>query len=107
MPVVAFISIAAPNSSEYVPPFRKGLSETGYAEGQNVTVEYHWMEGRYDRVPELMADLIRRRVTVIVAASNTIALAAKSATSTIPIVFGVGDDPVKLGLGDVPLFVEH
>jgi putative ABC transport system substrate-binding protein len=97
-PVVGFISVEAPDSSENVPPFRKGLSETGYAEGQNVTVEYHWMEGRSDRVPELMADLVRRRVTVIVAASNAVALAAKSATSTIPIVFAVGDDPVKLGL---------
>src|SRR6266446_8251005 len=79
--------------------FRSGLNETGYVENQNVMVEYHWLEGQYNRLPSLIDDLVRRRVAVIATpASRLGAQAAKAATSTIPIVFGVGDDPAKLGL---------
>jgi putative ABC transport system substrate-binding protein len=99
LPVVAFIRDgSADASARFVAAFRKGLNETGYIEGQNVTVEYHWLEGQYDRLPALMADLVRRQVSVIATSGTVTSLAAKAATSTIPIVFGVGDDPVKLGL---------
>ena len=100
LPVVAFINGgSADGSARYVAAFRKGLNEAGAIEGQNVTVEYHWLEGQYDRVPALMADLVRRQVAVIATpGSPPAALAAKAATATIPIVFGVGEDPVRLGL---------
>src|SRR5262249_8058480 len=100
MPVVALINARSPEvSTLHRAAFRKGLNETGYVEGQNVTVEYHWLEGQYDRLPSLMADLVSRRMAVIATpGSRPAALAAKAATTTIPIVFGVGEDPVKLGL---------
>jgi putative ABC transport system substrate-binding protein len=99
LPVVSFIRDgSADASTQYVAAFRKGLSETEYVEGQNVTVEYHWVKGEYDRLPSLMDDLVRRQVAVIVTPGGVPTQAAKAATATIPIVFGVGEDPVQLGL---------
>ena len=99
LPVVAFVRDGSPEANAgYVAAFRKGLNESGYVEGQNVMVEYHWLEGQYDRLPALMADLVRQQVAVIATIGNVTSLAAKAATATIPIVFGVGDDPVRLGL---------
>src|SRR5262245_50533118 len=99
MPVVGLLDGRSPGANENsLRAFRQGLKDTGYAEGENVAIEYRWAEDRFDRLPELAADLVRRKVSVIVAPANNPALAAKAATSAIPIVFGVGEDPVKLGL---------
>jgi putative tryptophan/tyrosine transport system substrate-binding protein len=99
LPLVGFIRDgSADTAARYVTAFRKGLSETGYVEGQNVTVEYHWLEAQYDRLPALLADLVRRQVTVIATPGQVPSIAAKAAVATVPIVFGVGDDPVQLGL---------
>ena len=100
MPIVGLVGPRSPEeSTRLVAAFRKALNETGYIEAQNVMVEYHWLEGKYDRLPALMADLVRRRVAVIATPAFTAAAAvAKAATTTIPIVFGVAEDPVKLGL---------
>ena len=100
LPVVGFLdSSSADASADRVRAFRKGLNETGYVEGQNVTVEYHWLGVQRDRLPALLADLVVRRVAVIATPGTTPGtIAAKAATATIPIVFGVGEDPVQLGL---------
>ena len=99
MPVVGFVNFASPKSyARQLSAFLKGLGETGYVEGQNVAIEYRWAEGRNDRLTAMVADLVHRRVTVIAATSTPAALAAESATKTIPIVFETGGDPVRLGL---------
>jgi ABC-type uncharacterized transport system substrate-binding protein len=100
MPIVGFVSgRSAEASVRQAAAFRKGLNEIGFVESQNVMVEYHWLEGQYNRLPSLMADLVRRRVAIVATpSSNPATLAAKAATTSIPIVFGVGEDPVRLGL---------
>src|SRR5262249_43153432 len=99
MPVIGFLNSASPQPfANYVAGFRAGLKGTGYVDGQNVAIEFRWAEGHYDRLPEMAADLVSRKVAVLVSTGGTPSItAAKAATTTIPIVFTTGSDPARAG----------
>ena len=100
MPVIGYLDVGSPDgSAPFVAAFRNGLARTGQVDGKNVVIEYRWADGRNDRFPELAADLVRQKVTVIVTPGSTAAaLAAKATTTTIPIIFAIGADPIAAGL---------
>jgi putative ABC transport system substrate-binding protein len=99
MPVIGFVSGGAPDTFGYlVSAFRQGLNDAGYVEGRNVAIEFRWAEGQYNRLPTLLADLVQRQVSVLAATTTPGALAAKAATTSIPVVFATDGDPVQLGL---------
>jgi putative tryptophan/tyrosine transport system substrate-binding protein len=99
MPVIGFLSGASSDTYQpFVTAFKESLKQTGYVEGHNVAIEYRWAEGPFDRLPKLAADLVDQRPTLIMASGNTAAVAAKTATATIPIVFTGGQDPIRIGL---------
>ena len=100
MPVIGFVHLTSLDETrEYLAAFHRGLGDTGYIEGRNVAIEYRWGQGQNDRLPMLLAELVRRQVSVIVTLESTLgALAAKAATQTIPIVFMQGADPIRIGL---------
>ena len=104
MPVIGFLNSASPQPfANYVAGSRAGLKQTGYVDGQNVTIEFRWAEGHYDRLPEMAADLVRRKVAVLVSTGGPPSVtAAKAATATIPIVFTIGSDPVRQGFRHQP-----
>src|SRR6266487_1632552 len=98
IPVIGFVNSASPGGYPPLSAFLKGLGETGFVEGRDVSIEYRWAEGQYDRLPALIADLLQRKVSVIAATSTPAAFAAKAATTTMPVVFTTSGDPVRLGL---------